>query len=50
MKCLVFGSDPENHPEIAKDPGMRERLEKCETFFKKADAAWTKLLQPHYRK
>ncbi|MFO0616524.1 MAG: DUF4344 domain-containing metallopeptidase [Polyangiaceae bacterium] len=50
IACMVFGSDPENHPEIAKIPELRNRLEKCEGFFKQKDAAWTKLLEPHYRK
>lgn len=50
MACMVFGSDPENHPELAKMPELRPRLEKCEGFFKQKDAAWTKLLEPHYRK
>lgn len=50
MACMVFGSDPENHPELAKMPELRPRLEKCEGFYKQKDAAWTKLLDPHYRK
>lgn len=50
MACMVFGSDPEGHPELAKLPDLRPRLEKCEGFFKQKDAAWTKLLEPHYQK
>lgn len=48
--CLVYGQNPEAHPEWAQDGTLpEERAERCPEEYGQTRAAWQKLLQPYLR-
>jgi len=48
--CLVYGQNPEAHPEWTEDGTLPvERAERCPEEYGQTRAAWQKLLQPYLR-
>jgi hypothetical protein len=48
--CLVYGQDPEAHPEWTRDGTLpEERAERCPEEYDQTRAAWQKLLRPYLR-
>ncbi len=47
---LLYATNPQRYSEMAHSLGISpDRLAKAEVDYKKKDAAWTRLLQPHLR-
>lgn len=47
---LLYATNPERYAEMAHSLGISaDRLAKAQIDYKKKDAAWTRLLQPHVR-
>jgi len=48
--CLVYGQDPEAHPEWTDDGTLpAERAERCPEEYEQTRAAWQRLLRPYLR-
>jgi hypothetical protein len=48
--CLVYGQNPEAHPEWTRDGTLpEERAERCPEEYGQTRAAWQQLLRPYLR-